>query len=231
MYDYFEEPYYEPTIADEIFFEAREKLINSLKETVKQHLENVVQENENLKKENEKMKQEVTKIRNEKRVFEDEKKNYESKLKRSVLSELLNDLEVIVYSVGSEEYEKQKCDKCNDSREIKYFSPTGKMMFEACECYGRIYKKVVQENILYEFKKDRNNTRILMWFKPYNSDEDGYTSGTAIQTFYDNYEFEDIEKQYNVYFRIKENAELYCEYLNKKNNFPKDKITKVISRK
>lgn len=208
--------YYEPSVGDEIYLEAREKLINSLKDSVKQHIESVSIENEKLKSENSKLKESVRDITRREKELEGEKLKYKKDIRFERLSELMNDLRVIIYEVTYFNELAEKCNKCDDKREIHYTTPMGRKTAEKCECATQTKKYIVEEKILHEFRYGNNNT-MLMWFNRYNTSNggDGYGGGSAIEVFYDNYEHEDIPS-YQIHFRNKENAERHCEWLNRK---------------
>lgn len=208
--------YYEPSVGDEIYLEAREKLINSLKDSVKQHVESVSIENEKLKKENLRLTDLVRDIKRRESELENEKLRYKRDIRFERLSELMKDLQVIVYQVDCINELAEKCDKCDDKREIQYTTPLGRKTSEKCECAVHTKKYIVSEKILYEFRYGNNNT-MLMWFNRYNTSNggDGYGGGSAIEIFYDNYEHEDIPN-YQIHFRNKENAEKHCVWLNEK---------------
>lgn len=213
---YFEnDEYYEPSVGDEIYLEAREKLIDALKDSVKQHINSVSIENEKLKQENAKLEKQVIEIKSKERELEVEKEIYKKQLRFERLSELIKDLSVIVYEVTYFNAKKEKCNKCDENRKIYYTTPMGKKASEDCECAATEKEFIVNEKILYEFRESKNNS-LLMWFKHYeDSGREGYSSGSAIEVFYDNYDFKDIPN-YNVHFRNKETAEKYKDFLNSK---------------
>jgi len=213
MFEDYEE-YYEQTPADEIFLEAREKLIRSLKESVKYHVDSVLKENEKLKQENSNLQKLVKGINQKERELEGEKLKYKNDLRNAKLSELMLDLQAIVYFIDYDSKSGEKCDKCDDSRNISYTTPSGRINYEQCACADRYKEYKTIEKILHEFRY--GNNKMLMWFKRYNTnnDNDGYSSGSVIEIFYDNYEHCDIPS-YGVHFRDKEKAEAYVEYLNK----------------
>lgn len=217
MFDYNDSyDYYEPSVGDEIYLEAREKLISALKDSVKQYVQSVSIENEKLKKENSRLADLTRDIKRRESELENEKLRYKRDIRFERLSELMKDLQVIVYQVDYINELNEKCDKCDDKREVHYVTPLGKNASEKCECAVQIRKYIVSEKILHEFRYGNNNT-MLMWFKRYDTSNggDGYSNGSAIEIFYDNYEHEDIPN-YQIHFRNKENAEKHCEWLNKK---------------
>jgi transposase-like protein len=76
----------------------------------------------------------VADYRHKEYLLEQEKNNAKSEAKRTRLEELIGDKKIILYRPKSDYIEKPKCDKCNSERELEYKSPTGRAMFEKCEC-------------------------------------------------------------------------------------------------
>lgn len=210
---YEEEYYYEPTQADEIFIEANKKLIEALKESVKHHVEKVTKENNRLKEDNEILRKKVRGIKSKERELEKERQE----MKRSLLGELMRDRQMIFYTANYHYYHGEKCNKCDENRNINFISPLGKEMKEICDCY--INKKVytAKEYICYEMRKNKNDSSLIMWFKTYSDDKDGYTSGHVVKDkdIYNGQKYSDLDC-YNAVFKTKEECEGYCEYLNNK---------------
>lgn len=92
MYDY-EEPYYEPTPADEIFFDAKQKLEDCLKESIKDKIKNLENENTRLKAENTKLKNKFCEVERKEKQLKNEEKDLENKVLRRKFAEMLMPLE------------------------------------------------------------------------------------------------------------------------------------------
>jgi hypothetical protein len=235
MYDY-DEPYYEPTEADEIFFEAREKLINSLKGTVKQYVENVKLENEQLKQDLEKMRKQVQDVKNKERILEREKSDLMNTVRKERLSELLKDFEVERFMVTTARMLAQKCDKCDDDRILHYKTPLGKDQKERCDCYeDSVNINKPKSMLCTEFKVDSHNgNKLRMWYKRNIYDkEDYYDSSAYLKECYNEQPYESLDK-YNIFFDTEEECELYCDWLNRDIDLVKynyDLSTEIISKK
>lgn len=217
MYDYYEEPYYEPTEADEIFLEAREKLINSLKGTVKQYVENVKSENERLKKELYTAKSKLREVETREFALEREKSNLMNTVRKERLSELLKDFQVERFMVTSTTKYAEKCDKCDDERYIHYKSPLGKEHKERCNCCDnseKIYKP--KSMLCTEFKVDsRDSKKLRMWYNRNTYDrEEYYDSSKHFEKSY-NGESYDILNEYEIFFDTIEECQKYCDWLNR----------------
>ena len=195
MSDYCDEPYYEPTAADEIFFEAREKLIKSLKDSVKQHIENIENENQKLKDKNKKLSAQVREIESRETKLELEKKNLESTVRRERLSVLLKQLKVERFMVETKTMYIKKCNKCNEERYIEFLSPLGKKQKERCDCYTDSVKVFLPESHLCtEFKVDNGNpSKLRMWYKQNASaGEEYYTSSNYYNKSYNGEDYSTI---------------------------------------
>ena len=121
-----EEPYYEPTEADDIFYEASERLKNALKNDVKRKMDSLVEENNRLKEENEKMKKKVSNIEWREKSLENKEKDMERNVLRKKFSEMIKPLEekMLIWRIEYEYVQGEKCDKCNENRKDKYNEKT-----------------------------------------------------------------------------------------------------------
>ncbi len=135
-----EEPYYEPNIADEILFEYQQKMKDALLESVKHEIKQVKNENVRLKKENEECRKRENNIASKERDL----KYKEENLKREVTNEFyqtnigdtlkryIEDSEV--WFADIENYQKSKCNLCNENRELIAKFPNGKTTKTDCAC-------------------------------------------------------------------------------------------------
>ena len=194
---------------DEIFFEAKNKLEEALKSTIKYEIEQNKNEVEEIKKQNLKLKIRITEVEKMKIDLENERKS----LKFSALGELMGDREVIMWRVTSRSKEKPKCEKCNENRFIEFKYPSGKIGSEACECKSTERYYLPQKNVCSEMRKSSNDKSLLMWFKPYEK-KDGYSSGDLVENVWIDEDYSKIEKN-NVSFKTEEEAQKYCDYLNR----------------
>jgi hypothetical protein len=215
MYDY--DPYYEPTEAEEIFFEAREKLIKSLKGTVKQYVEDVKLENEKLKKEIETMRKQVQDVKNKEIRLEREKSDLMNTVRKERLSELMKDFQVERFMVTTIKMLAQKCDKCDSDRILHYKTPLGKAQKERCDCYDDsviIHKPKTM--LCTEFQISRNNNKKLsMWYKrKLSGDEDYYDSSAYFKEGYNGQPYESLNV-HDIFFDTENECQLYCDWLNR----------------
>jgi len=217
---YDNEPYYEPTIADEILIEFQQKMKDALLENVKLDIKNIKIENEKLKQENTYLKSEINKIEQKERDLETKKLNLERQVKNERLAKLMADFQVIMYRPDRISVKLPKCDKCDGNRKIKFISPLSKIMYESCTC--DVSKSVynVEEYICTEFRLNRDNNKMLMWYKMKQSDDYDYasyrsgSSDLAESIYKDGMKFENLDKGYT-YFKSKDDCQKYCDYLNR----------------
>lgn len=217
MYDYYDEPYYEPTVADEIFLEAREKLIESLKESVKQHIENLERENLEIKSKNEKLLKQVSEIESKKLELERAKQTLERDVRRERLSTLLEQLKVERFMVKTKTMYGKKCDKCNEERYIEFISPLGNQLREICDCYdNKVVAYFPKSHLCTEFKVDsQNGNKLRMWYKENTYDrEEYYSSSSYYEKSYTDEDYDTLNI-YAIFFDTIEECQKYCDWLNR----------------
>jgi len=211
-----EEPYYEPTPADEIFIDATNKLKEALKQSIKYQVDKIGEENEKLKITNEKLLKKVNEIASRERNLVREKNEYERTLKSKRLDELFGDRTVSMYSVTYHNEYSEKCNKCDENRKINFKSPSGKDVQEDCSCKISYAIHEPEEMILTELRQSRGE--LSMWYQPYrDGNDDGYVSSTHTnkKDIYSNQSYESIESIWKILFRTKEDCQGYCDYLNR----------------
>ena len=232
-YDYYgEEPYYEPTPADEIFFEAKQRLEDCLKESIKYRLTSTMEENKQLKEENDKMREKVRNIEWKEKNIEQREKDMERNVLRKKFSEMLKPLEERsqIYRANYSYVRDEKCSKCNDDRKLEYKTPRGKLAYEDCAC-NKSYKvwKVEKADIIrLDLYKDRNYPYSLSVTPKYDgASYDEMYCKFELKTFVEN--LDDTDMNFNieefdykeVAFKNKEDCQKFCDYLNKKEKLPK----------
>lgn len=223
----FDEMYYEPSIADDIFEEAKCKLRDSIKESIKSDLSKLESDNKSLKKENEELKEKLKDIEYRENQLKYEKENYkndfEKKLMKGKFSEIFKDLEehMCYYRIDREIKYKDKCDKCDNNREIHFIAPNGEDMTYSCDCnqYKIVYipKKCELKSIF--MTKDRYDKSKLFNFTAkydYYSDYDEINVSIYPKSVITEFK-EDLvcDFEHNQLFSTKEVCQKYCDELNK----------------
>ena len=220
MYEYDYEDFCEPSEADVLLNEYEEKMKCILLSNVKNTIDNFEAENKRLIIENAEMKQKINGISARERKIESEKNNMERKVKHQRLSSLMGDLSLVLYKASTYTEKKHKCDNCNANRKIEFESPTGKKCLEGCECSVGIVKYKPLEYHCSEFKINRDNNSMLMWFKVHEErDYDYYSNDSNLvkEVYESGIDYEKINTC-RVYFRTIEECQKYCDWFNEKNN-------------
>jgi len=220
---YDDEPYYEPSLVDDILNEYQQKMKDALLESVKHQIEKTKTDNENLKAENKKLQKQVSEINQKERELETQKKNLIWEVRRERLSKLMEDFKIIMYQASATYVKQPKCDKCNKDRQIAFKSPSGKTVHEDCECNKSNTIYAPKANIVYEFKVDRHNSeKMSAWYtveeSSYDKEEYYSHNTTFAETIYNTeMSFENLNT-YKTFFKTIEECQTYCDWLNKKNN-------------
>lgn len=209
--NYDEPNYYEPTQADEIINEAKEKLEAILKDSVKQEMKTLNETNNRLIKTIDRIERQNIKLieENAELIRKAERSKFDA------LGLLMGERQIEMWGVGLVYHDLPKCDKCNEKRVIPYVLPSGKPAEEKCSCSIRkgVYEPI--KSICYEMKKHSNDKSLMMWFKKYSEKEDVYTDGRAINNVWNGELYNEITT-YEWLFKTKQEAKSYCDYLNAK---------------
>lgn len=219
---WFEPDYYnEPSEFDEMVEEFKESLAKSIKEEHQNEMKKLKEENKSLQA----IKDEFEEIKRDYRIklnkLESDRSNMIRELRRERLLDLLKDKEVNLYRAISNKVWREKCDKCDNNRRVKYFTPLGKEAVEDCTCKVSLNIYKPQELTRYEFKINRNRSEIVAWYRQYDDDEDGLVYDTSVKVedvYSGEVAFKDIESKYYTFFKTEEECQEYCDYLNKKTN-------------
>lgn len=131
--------------------------------------------------------------------------------------ELLDTIALKAWAVDHETTKPPKCNKCDESRRLRFFSPTGRMMFECCTCDRFINRYFVKEANVVEISTQRLRSTFpygtyLVERKPSDYNSDG---SLLVTDLCDERKFDDIrmDTRYPV-FKKRELAEQYAAYMN-----------------
>lgn len=213
---YDEKFYYEPSEFDIQVDEFKETLTNSVKEEYVSEMERLKKENEKLQSVKENFEEIKREYENKKHQLNLEHNKLKQQVRRERLSELMKDVEVIMYRAWSKRDLPPKCNKCDDKRQIKYKTPLGKDAYENCDCSKGETVYYPREHICNEFIIDRDGSKMNAWYKVITSSGDEYAlldSSTFANIYHENLRYEDINR-YNTFFKSKEECQGYCDYLN-----------------
>jgi hypothetical protein len=213
---YDEEFYYEPTEFEQKIDELKISLASSIKEDFFAELERLKKENKELQEVKANFDEIKRDYENKKRDLDRERNDLQSRLRRERLVDLLKDHQLILYKAYSKRVLPQKCDKCDNNRRIQYTSPLGRKTYEDCLCKEGKLVYFPYEYVRYEFRLNRDKNGVTAWYRQYSDNEDGFVSDSSIHADYiysPNISFEEL-KQYNTFFKTKEECQEYCDWLN-----------------
>lgn len=214
MYQFENEPIYEPSIADEIKAEAAEKLFTAIDVSVRERFDKLATENEQLKDRIEKLFDEVSEYKSRQNDLDAREKELARKTKRMSLKDLMGQREIIMYAARLEYEVKEKCSLCDKNRRRYYKTPLGNNAYDDCECSVNIQSYEPSEQIAYEMASG-SGSLLRMWYRPIR-DSDSYSGGNFVkdEDVFSGGEYSD-SNVYNLYFVNKEDCQKYCDWLNK----------------
>jgi len=186
--------YYEPSLADEIFEEAKLRLEQALKEDVKRDVEKSLDIVKNQEIRNAVLDDRERKIylkeKELERKFNDLENEFAKKKLGEFIAMLQKYLEQTYYEVKHYGELKPKCDACDDKRKYEVEMPDGTIRKIDCSCNKYIYSYRVEEKCIIgiKIKKDGIQQKILLQYRDYDGDI------TSINPSYSLYEkFEDVK--------------------------------------
>lgn len=216
MCDFDDEFYNEPSEFDIQVDEFKQSLLNAVKDEYKAEMERLRVENAELQYVRDNFDQIKNEYKAKERELQLRMNDAQREARGARLNELLKNYEVTLYSARYKYKTGPKCDKCNDQRNIEFFSPSGKKMTEKCSCAEHIPAYEPEENILKEFRKrDSYGSELIVWYQPYRDDDDGFTysSSTVARTVYENgMDYSELN-QHGTFFRDIEDCRKYCDWL------------------
>ena len=237
MYPDFDD-YYDPSEGELFFDEMKEKFREILREDVNSELSRLTKENAELRKivkEYNDKKMELTRRERDVQYKEDNLKRdvereFYNKTMDEVFEHLLEDSEV--WYAERVPHEKQKCDLCDEERQMVAMYPNGEVVKKQCDCAKPtyVYEPVISVNKQIKFHKSYKYSDKKCYFtKNYKPNKDyaeayDYYCEFRIEKIYD--EFNDEVKEYHkakrysekIAFRNKEACQKYCDWLNEENN-------------
>ncbi len=217
-YEYDE--YFEPCEFDIEIGELKNKIRQSVKKEITEELERLREENRELQG----IKSDFEGVREKYKQKEVELdkaiSQAEINAKRTKLKELFEQYKLTMFSVRSKRYYIKKCNKCDSFRRIKIKLPSGKEVYDVCECNNSAVVYIPNENIIYELSDKIGNIKV--W---YAEVEDGYfvadkTPFISKKIVNHDVKFEDLfenlndVKLYGIFFTTYEECKDFCDYIN-----------------
>ena len=216
---YDEYDYYEPSAADIIIKEAQDKLKDIIKVGIAEEIEILKNENEKLKKELEEYRSKERDLRYREFDVAQKEKETINDMYRKKFSELLKPLEdkITIYTIGTEQKMVEKCDKCNEKREIEYKSKYGDSIFKRCECneYKKVYFVDTREIKTINLFKTSKNIKVTPKYngKDYDNTYCNFELNKIIDEFSEEY-LDEYKLVYKYGFISKDICQKYVDYLN-----------------
>lgn len=209
--------YYEPTLADEIFDEAKEKL----EEALKAEIEERIQRAENILKEHGRISSELNrkkrKLESQERELERKFNELENDFKKEKLDKFIKDLQGYLgqdyYKLKQTSTRNPKCSSCNNERKYEVKMPDGTMKKIDCSCNKVIYSYAVEELPIFSMTIRKENKEVVIYLKYVDWDE--RLEIIPPKEIYN--KFEDIankDDSYGVFYTNKEEAQKHVDYLN-----------------
>jgi hypothetical protein len=210
--------YYEPSEFEMMVAELKGNLAKSVKENFISEMAQLKEENEELQAVKANFESIKRDFENKKRQLEGEYQNLKNNVRRERLNELMKDLEVELYTVGTRSKSKPKCDKCDEKRRIYFKTPSGKETYEMCECHTNIsvYEPIPTLITSLSIRDGKG----CVWYKvrdrgrrdEYLDYYDDSVSGQKLIT--DESQFESADS-YRTLFKTEALAQKFCDYKNK----------------
>lgn len=216
---YDEEFYHEPSEFEMMVDEFKGSLMNAIKDEYIKEMDRLRKENNDLQEVKRNFDQIKRDFEQKKREFAAEYETKKSQVRRERLSELMQDCEVELYTVGSTNKYKPKCEKCDDERKIHFKTPSGRDTYEMCECSNRIYVYEPIPTLMSSFSI--RDGKGHAWYKiqnrgihdEYLSYYEDSISGKKLITSVD--QFDDKVYAHQNLFQTEELAQKYCDWKNK----------------
>lgn len=228
-YEY-ENDFYELSEFDEKIYDLKESLRKSVKKEVTYKIDELEKELEMLKHFRDSKDEYDRELDKLKRELERSEKSVEERAIRLRLPDILKTLEYPAWIPKHKlVHIYDKCDKCDDDRQIHFFSPSGKELKEPCKCYVYKFEYTPVQGVLfdinynrdlseYAFNKDLeiNCTRLTYVVtddcKKHLNDRESYVA--KYTSLYKGGPFEKVMNRYQTYFRDLETCQKFCDYLN-----------------
>ena len=235
----YEEPYWEPSEADELFDSIKYQLIDAAKSSIKSDMEALKSRNEYLEKRNKELEEKAYEVANTERNLEYKANNLRREVEREFYQTAIEDIfknvleEAILWFADNKPHERPKCDKCDANRNWVLTWPNGEESTKRCDCARPDYWYEPQETYIstlkykvrdsnyqseryYRLDKSYQHTGSSRYYDDYSYNDFG------IQFAYDSFCDDVIEKheqlgyRKSIGFKTKEECQKYCDWLNNK---------------
>ena len=217
-----EEEFFEPTAySGEV-----EALVNTIKGSLKQQYKARVESLEKELKKLSSVKKNWMKLLREQLELQEEveeiKRNARKEARQERLTELFGDRTLVLWGIGTNSVKREKCQYCNDDRMLVAQLPNGKTALVNCDCRGYINTYYPVEFHIIKFSIDKWDRKLSVQYKLSERNmlegdevyhEERYVNLGDVQSVPETYEG---LKYYSTNFDTQEHAQLYADWLNKK---------------
>lgn len=235
----YDEPYWEPSEADILFDEIKDKLIDAAKDSLKSDMESLKLRNEYLEKRNRELEKKISQVEQKERdlnykaenLKREVEKEFYAKNVQDIFEEWLNHAEV--WYAEAIPYDRPKCNLCNEERKWVVEFPDGSTTYKDCTCNKKdyVYEPRISQSTWSKFHKtkiaesiwgDKCRVYLSSSYQPnkeYAASYDCY-SEFHIERVFERFNDETIEyhknKRYGerLAFESKEECQKYCNWLN-----------------
>ena len=218
--------YYEPTLAEEIFEEAKTKL----EEAVKAEIKNKIQAVEELLAEQDKKEAELrtkeNKLNWREKELESKFRDIENEFKKEKFDKFIKDLQKYLgqkyYRVDNKYEKKLKCKACDDERRIEIKMPDGSVKKINCSCNTGFHVNFVKEVPILSVSayKDKENISVYLQYCSWDERLEKISPKSIYAKFDD---VENKDDMYNKFYTNKEEAQKHADYLNNLNKLKDSK--------
>ena len=218
---YYEEEFYnEPSEFDQQIDEFKKFLMDVVKKEFLDEMQRLQLENSKLQTIKDSWEDLKSSYNQKAYELESAKSNAFVEAKKLTLEKLMGDYQLILYKVGYEYTKKPKCNNCDNSRRLHFTTPGGKDVTASCDCDSSDTKSIPASCMVYEFKKDSYNNRLIVWYKKMEVDSETYfefdsNANVPEKIYKEGMRFEDLNS-YSTYFQSEEDCQKYCDWLNNK---------------
>ena len=136
----YEEPYWEPSEADELFDELKSKLIDLAKTSIKSDMESLKSRNEYLESRNKELEKKAHEVEQKERDLQYKADNLRREVEKEFYKTAIEDVlknaleESVLWFAHNTPHTKPKCNKCNENREWVLKWPNGEISTKKCDC-------------------------------------------------------------------------------------------------
>ena len=141
----YEEPYWEPSEADELFDEVKNKLINAAKDSIKSDMSYLRSENKRLIERNQELEKKAHEVAQKERDLEYKANNLRREVENEFYNKAIDELfqnrieNIDVWFAEHTPHDQPKCNHCDENRDLKHTFHNGKTVSVKCDCANQNY--------------------------------------------------------------------------------------------